>query len=102
VPQFTVRFQHLAEREYEEARQRYLLAGTRVSQRFRAQFDRALQRIIDNPYLGSPYSKRVRWMRVRKFPYLLYYTMLDEAEVLIVAVAHAHRRPGYWLSRLPS
>lgn len=41
-------------------------------------------------------------MRVRKFPYLLYYTMLDGAEVLIVAVAHAHRRPGYWLSRLPS
>jgi len=38
---------------------------------------------------------------MRRFPYLIFYTCSStDEDVLIVAVAHAKRRPGYWLSRV--
>jgi hypothetical protein len=36
---------------------------------------------------------------LRSFPIKLVYTVRDEA-LLLVAVFHARRRPGYWLERL--
>jgi hypothetical protein len=36
---------------------------------------------------------------LRTFPIKLVYTVRDE-ELLLVAVFHARRRPGYWLERL--
>jgi len=30
---------------------------------------------------------------------VLYYEVLDPTQVLIYAVAHTSRRPGYWLRR---
>jgi hypothetical protein len=38
-------------------------------------------------------------MRLRRYPYLLYYARTDPAQVTVFAVAHASRRPGYWLRR---
>lgn len=34
-----------------------------------------------------------------RFPYRLVYAVIGE-EVLFLAVAHLHRRPGYWRDRL--
>jgi hypothetical protein len=48
------------------------------------------------------YRERFRWMRLRKFPFVIYYELRDPALVRIVAVAHAKRRPGYWLRRARS
>jgi plasmid stabilization system protein ParE len=42
---------------------------------------------------GFPYHKR----SVRRFPYLIFYLASDDIE--IVAVAHAKRRPGFWVDR---
>jgi len=41
----------------------------------------------------------VRRCRLRRFPYGLIYHA-DEVGVLLIAVAHTHRRPGYWSERL--
>ncbi|MBI5480422.1 MAG: type II toxin-antitoxin system RelE/ParE family toxin [Deltaproteobacteria bacterium] len=42
---------------------------------------------------GFPYRRR----SLRGFPYLIFYLTGDDIEV--VAVAHARRRPGYWVDR---
>ncbi|MDB4278307.1 type II toxin-antitoxin system RelE/ParE family toxin [Deltaproteobacteria bacterium] len=68
---------------------------------FVAVVDQALQSILDNPEAcpvwrtDRPYRKR----SLKRFPYVVFYC-LDSATVEIVAVAHAKRRPGYWLERL--
>jgi hypothetical protein len=36
---------------------------------------------------------------LQKFPYSLFYT-IDSGDLLILAVAHHRRRPGYWVGRL--
>ena len=48
---------------------------------------------------GRRTSEKVRRCRLRRFPCGLIYHV-DEAGVLIVAVAHSHRRPNHWCDRL--
>jgi plasmid stabilization system protein ParE len=41
-----------------------------------------------------PYRKKM----VRRFPYVIFFDL--RADVLfVIAVAHTHRRPGYWADR---
>lgn len=49
------------------------------------------------PGLATPVV--VRRALVQQFPFALAYIPRDDV-VLIVAVAHWRRRPGYWLHRL--
>jgi hypothetical protein len=48
------------------------------------------------PVLSGPY----RWVRVRRFPYLLIFRRKSPEVIVIVAVAHTSRRPGYWRRRM--
>jgi len=43
-------------------------------------------------------GKNTRRCRTKRFPYGLIYRCKGD-EILIVAVAHLHRRPGYWHDR---
>jgi hypothetical protein len=52
-----------------------------------------------NPHIGSPYDRDTRKWRLRDFPNKVIY--FDEPEkILIVAIAHDSRRPGYWYGRV--
>jgi len=63
--------------------------------------DRAFESILENPEAcpvwrpNRPYRK----LLLERFPYVVFFS-IDAATVEIVAVAHAKRRPGYWLDRL--
>jgi hypothetical protein len=35
---------------------------------------------------------------LRRFPFVVFYS-IDGASIDVYAVAHAKRRPGYWLDR---
>ena len=60
---------------------------------------RAYERILEFPNSGRPFGRRLRRTLLRGFPYGLLYRV-EPSRILIVAVAHLHRRPGYWRSRL--
>jgi len=36
---------------------------------------------------------------VRRFPFLIVYAMLGD-QLVVIAVAHTSRKPGYWRERL--
>lgn len=40
----------------------------------------------------------VRRARMARFPFAIVY-LIDNGDVVIIAVAHAKRRPGYWRNR---
>jgi toxin ParE1/3/4 len=42
----------------------------------------------------------LRWVRVKDYPYLLYFLILDDEHCRIISVAHTSRRPGFWRRRL--
>jgi plasmid stabilization system protein ParE len=60
---------------------------------------RAYERIVAFPDSGHPFGRRLRRSLIPGFPYGLLYRV-ERSRMLIVAVAHLHRRPGYWRSRL--
>jgi plasmid stabilization system protein ParE len=49
-------------------------------------------------YEDKQLTREFRRATVERFPYLLVYEVRDD-EILIVAVAHSGRQPGYWDDR---
>jgi hypothetical protein len=95
-----VRFHRLAAREYEEARNWYERRRAGLGPEFANETDRAIARIAKYPNRWPIYFERFRRVRLRRFPYSLYYFVVGSSRVLVLAVAHARRRPGYWRRRL--
>jgi plasmid stabilization system protein ParE len=59
---------------------------------------RSLAQIQERP-LSSPKERGdIRVRSVRGFPYRIYYTVRHD-EVVIIAITHRRRRPGYWRQR---
>lgn len=86
-----------------EAAQWYAERVDGLGDRFLLEPEAAFARIDETPLTGSPWMHRrlpdgVRRMFLRSFPYSVVYIV--EPRVVIVAVAHLRRRPGYWVRRL--
>jgi plasmid stabilization system protein ParE len=101
MPVRAVEIHPLAAREARAASSRYGRRNSAKALRFQAAVFAALQRLGAAAELGSPFGQHFRWMRAQKFPYPIYYEIRDPQPVLVYAVAHCSRRPGYWLRRRP-
>ncbi|MGH7283650.1 MAG: type II toxin-antitoxin system RelE/ParE family toxin [Polyangiaceae bacterium] len=43
-----------------------------------------------------------RKMVLKRFPYVVFFRYdANDDEVVVIAVAHSRRRPGYWVDRVP-
>jgi plasmid stabilization system protein ParE len=95
-----VEFDHRAINEARAARNWYARRSVAVAERFMAELDRAIEKISEKPDSWPKYLLGTRCFRLRRFPFLLVYWQTGSS-VLILAVAHGKRRPGYWRKRLP-
>lgn len=59
---------------------------------------RLCRRVVEAPKLGTEVRPGVRRRLLRRFPYAVLYAF-EDSEVVILAIAHQSRRPGYWTSR---
>jgi plasmid stabilization system protein ParE len=57
-----------------------------------------VQEIVKAPKAGIPSDDATRVRRVSRFPYSVVY-LEQQDEILIFAVAHHSRKPGYWKDR---
>ena len=94
----TVRFLEVAQRELDEAIAYYNSQVPGLGDAYLVESVATIERIRRFPVAWQPLGKQVRRCRLRRFPYGLIYAV-DEGNILIVAVAHTHRRPGYWRDR---
>jgi hypothetical protein len=51
------------------------------------------------PRAWHPLGGGIRRCRLSRFPYAVIYAPEPE-EILVIAIMHMHRRPGYWRDRL--
>ena len=91
-----------------EALQEYLQAATWYSKReaglalgFVESVEDAIQRILDAPKRWRIIDQDIRRCLTRVFSYAILYT-IEVDYVLIVAVMHCSREPGYWKRRVSS
>jgi len=73
----------------------YFLRNKEVASRFAKEITRAVELIVEAPKRWPSYSRETRKFVLRQFPFLLIYRELTDV-IQILAVAHSHRRPGYW------
>jgi toxin ParE1/3/4 len=85
--------------EYTDAVQYYAERHPALGHRFIACVEEAIERIVDSPTTWPVVEQDVRRCLARIFPYAVLYT-IEADRILIVAVMHCSRRPGYWKQRL--
>lgn len=94
-----IRFLEIAEIELDEVVKFYNHESPGLGDEFLTEVLHALDRIAHFPVAWPPCSKRTRRYRTRRFPYGVIYRQSSD-KILIVAVAHLHRKPDYWQDRL--
>jgi toxin ParE2 len=95
----TVRFLEIAEIELDQAINWYESQAPGLGNAFLIEVLSAVDRITRFPEAWHPLDEDVRRCRLSRFPYGLIYTV-EQGEILVLAVAHLHRRPDYWRDRV--
>ena len=92
-------FDDLASKEYNDAIDYYELQLVGLGIRFNEEVKRALRNIHKYPEIGSIEDNDVRRYFLHKFPYKILYS-IEANYIYIIAIAHTHREPTYWLKRI--
>ena len=92
------RFLPLAREELNETAAFYEASVPGLGEAFLDDVHRAIEIVRENPRIGAPVGNRLRKSILRRFPFSIVYAAHDE-EIVIVAIAHQRRRPGYWRGR---
>ena len=91
-------FTRIATQELEDAVRFYELEYSGLGRRFKGEVRKAALRIAEYPKAWSIERGDVRKCLLHKFPYKLLYS-LEADHVLVIAVAHQHRKPDYWVEK---
>jgi toxin ParE2 len=87
-----------AERELEDAVAWYNERAARLGREFLDELDRAVRRALAFPTSATEIVPGIRRCLLARFPYAIIYGVDDET-LVVIAVAHLHRRPRYWIDR---
>jgi toxin ParE1/3/4 len=98
MPPFAVEVHPLAADEAEAAERWYRERNETAAARFRRELERAVEFIAERPDAAPPYVGNTRRFLLRRFPFFVVYRVFSQ-RVQVVAVAHARRKPHYWLQR---
>ena len=93
------RFLKPAEAEIDEAVLYFDTQRAGLGARFEQDLLATVSFATEHPLSGKPLSESVRKLGFGTFRYNLIYA-IDGDEIVILAVAHHRRRPGYWHGRL--
>lgn len=89
-----------AEREFIEASRYYETQVPGLGESFIFELEQLKNLLSRYPELGVHIDNNLRRVSFRRFPYSLIYG-IEANRVWVVAIAHQHRRPGYWKERSP-
>ncbi len=90
-----------AEQELIEAVMWYQTKEIGLGIRLRDEIAHVLDRIAEDPLLWRERSGGYRRVNCPVFPYYVAF-FIRKNKIIIAAIAHGHRKPGYWKSRLQS
>ena len=85
--------------EYHQATVWYAQREQKVALQFVTAVEDAIQRVVDAPTRWRVIEEDIRRCLTRVFPFAILYT-IENDYLLIVAVMHCSRKPGYWKHRL--
>lgn len=72
-----------------------------LGKRLRDEIGHVLERIVEEPYLWRERTGGYRRVNCPVFPYYIPY-FIREGKIIVAAIAHDRRKPGYWKLRVES
>ena len=84
--------------EYSEAVRYYAAQRTDLAQAFINAVEDTIYRVREFPNRWAVVEQNIRRCLTKKFPYAILYTVNSD-RILILAVMHCNRKPGYWKDR---
>jgi plasmid stabilization system protein ParE len=90
-----------AEEEMHEAAKYYEEQAEGLGEEFLDDVQRSIDSVRMFPEIGSMIEPPLRRHLLSRFPYSVVYAREPET-IVVVAIAHHRRRPGYWRERLES
>ena len=94
-----VEFHPEALREFQESATFYEARQSGLGVRFVAAVQSSVNHIVISPESWRVMEGDVRRFLTKVFPYAVLYA-IESDYILIVAVMHCHREPGYWHHRI--
>jgi hypothetical protein len=76
-------------------------AATGIGRVFKREAEAAAKLIQERPLAWQIEIEPVRRFILDRFPYKMLYIIRAEL-IVVIAVAHQHRRPDYWVDRIQS
>jgi|SRR5215471_14866603 len=100
-PAVARKLEYLAEAldEAVEAARWYAERSATAAAAFSDEIDAAESTIVRLPDAWPTFDHGTRRYLLRRFPFSVVYRV-EPTRIVIVAVAHARRRPGYWKARI--
>jgi plasmid stabilization system protein ParE len=95
----SVEFDAAARAEFDEAFNWYAERSPGAALGFATEVDVAIESIAADPDRFQRTYAKCQLYRLKRYPYCVVYYRVGFA-LRVVAIAHAKRRPGYWLDRL--
>lgn len=99
MTQKVLRIRPEAREEIESAFDWYSERSPKAAVAFLAEIDASLVSIVSHPQAHPPFTKSTRRRILDRFPYSVIFQEKDDI-ILVVAIAHAKRRFGYWRGRV--
>lgn len=94
-----VRFLQVAKAELDDAVDYYNRERAGLGYEFLWEVFFAIDRIKQFPQAWQVFHDNARRYPVRRFPYGIIYLRENDL-ILVLAIAHLHREPDYWIDRL--
>jgi toxin ParE1/3/4 len=85
--------------EYQDAARYYANCQEGLELRYMDCVETAIRKVVAEPERWRKFDGEIRRCLTSVFPYAVLYT-IEPDYVLIIAVMHCHREPGYWKKRL--
>lgn len=94
-----VRFLTIAQQEVDDAVVWFAERAEGKGVDFLDELDRVVRLVKTYPYASPQIEPEIRRCLFARFPYSLVYGV-DNDTIIVIAVAHTHRAPHYWIDRL--
>jgi len=94
-----IRISKLAQLEIDDAVTWFASQSQGLETRFLDDIDRTVRRIVAFPLSCTVIETDIRRCLLTRFPHGIIYG-IDNDTIVIIAVAHLHREPRYWIDRL--
>ncbi|MFW5712540.1 MAG: type II toxin-antitoxin system RelE/ParE family toxin [Spirochaetia bacterium] len=91
-------FSYYARKEFEDALAYYELQNPGLGEQFKGEVKRGISRIVAFPRGWPIECSEIRKCFLVRFPFKLLYS-IEENHIFIIALAHLHREPNYWVER---